>query len=1446
MKIGALRMRIAAGVAVLTVNALAVTLLLLPSRLATGADDLDVKTLEQAYQPEIRQLLERYCHECHSEKRTEADIDFTTFAAWADVRKHPQTWQKVGEMLESAQMPPKKARQPADAERTRLRQWVRGYLTVEAKARAGDPGRVVLRRLSNAEYTYTLRDLTGIDSLDPAREFPGDGAAGEGFTNTGNALVMSPALVTKYLDAAKEVASHAVLLPDGFRFSPHTTPRDWTEEMLTRIREFYREFSDPRGGDKVNLQGIVFDTNQGGRLPLERYLTATIADREPLMLGRKSIETVARERGLNAKYLGTLWKSLVRRDSSLLLDSLRARWRTAKPEDAAALVTDIAAWQKGLWRFTTVGHIGKVGGPKTWLEPVTPLIAKQEVRFKIPASPDGEQVTLSLVASDAGDGNEHDFVVWQQPRLVAPGRPDLLLRDVREVTRDLAARRKRVFAVAAKSLSAATEAAAAQGKADVAGLARKHGVEADALRAWLDYLGIGSGGNVALGGHFTNKLKGTSGYDFIQGWGRNETPSLLANASDQHVRIPGNMKPHSVAVHPSPTLRAAVGWRSPVTATVRIDATVTHAHPECGNGVTWSLELRRGATRRRLSTGIAQGSKEVKVDRIEHLAVQTGDLVSLLIGPRDGNHACDLTAIELKLTSTGDGGRTWDLADDVSSNVLAGNPHADRFGNEGVWHFYTEPDKGGSETGPVIPAGSLLARWQMARDADEKRKLAGEVQKLLTSGPPVAKDSPDAALYRQLASLGGPLFGAMPRVRAGETTGKASRENPQPKKPAPGPAEWGLDPATFGKHPSGGTIDAASLCVHAPSIITVRLPAELSAGFELVTTGVLDKDAGALGSVQLEVVAGKPARESGLLPSEVKVTVANGQWTANNQKTSYATPIIVNENSATRKRIESAFDDFRRLFPAALCYTKIVPVDEVVTLTLFYREDDQLGRLMLDLAQQSRLNRLWDELHYISQDALTLVDAFAQLMEYATQDADPKVFEPLRKPINDRAAAFRQHLIDTEPKHLDALLEFAGRAYRRPLTKAESQDLRALYGKLREQEIPHDEAFRLLLARVLVAPAFLYRVEKPGPGAGQAPVSDWELASRLSYFLWSSQPDEELRQAAAAGRLRDPDALMTQTQRMLRDAKTRRLAIEFACQWLHIVDFDHLDEKSERHFPTFAGLRGAMYEESIQFFTDLFQNDGQVQSILNADYTFLNEPLAKHYGIPLRQASQPASRPQNADSRADWRRVDGIKQYGRGGILGQATTLAKQSGASRTSPILRGNWISEVLLGERLPRPPKGVPLLPEDETATAGLTVRQLVEKHSSDAKCTVCHRRIDPFGFSLEGFDAIGRRRDKDLGDRPIDTRVKTMDGAQFEGLDGLRTYLLTVRRQAFLRQFCRKLLGYALGRSVQLSDEPLLAEMQAELKANNDHVVSAVETIIRSRQFREIRGRETAYDE
>ncbi|MFM7845663.1 MAG: DUF1592 domain-containing protein [Planctomycetota bacterium] len=720
-----------------------------------------------------------------------------------------------------------------------------------------------------------------------------------------------------------------------------------------------------------------------------------------------------------------------------------------------------------------------------------------------------------------------------------------------------------------------------------------------------------------------------------------------------------------------------------------------------------------------------------------------------------------------------------------------------------------------------------------------------------------------------LRKLSGPPAGGKPG--AAPAPGTPAPGTPAPGTPAPAttPADrlYGLDPAIFGAGARGIAIDPASLAVAAPAVLEVRLPSNLVAGAELVASGYLPAENSARGSVQLQVLTTKPTSTSTLQPSTVEQTNANGPWTSNNRGISHGTPIIVAKNSAMRERLEKAFDEFRQLFPPALCYTKIVPVDEVVTLTLFYREDDQLCRLMLNDRQIAQLNQLWQELHFVSQDALTLVDAYAQLMEYATQDADPKVFEPLRKPINDRAAAFRQQLVEAEPRHLDSVIEFARQAVRRPLADAEANQLRQLYAGLRQQEIPHDDAIRLTIARVLVSPAFLYRAEVPVAGHQQGAVTAWELANRLSYFLWSSQPDDELRRVAASGELLQPATLQAQTRRMLRDPKARRLAIEFACQWLHIHDFAQFDEKSEQAFPTFADLRSSMYEESIRFFTDLFQNNGSVLSIVSADHTFLNEKLAQHYGLPWTvvnpAAVNPAANPtaanptaarQNTAAAEDlasatgapgpWRRVEGVKQQGRGGILTQAATLSKQAGASRTSPILRGNWLSEVVLGEKLPRPPKGVP--PLAETTPQGLTERQLIEQHSADAACAKCHARIDPFGFALENFDAIGRFRQKDAAGLAIDAKTKLLDGTKIEGLAGIRDYVATTRREAFVRQFNKKLLGYALGRAVQLSDMPLVGELNETAISPTGEVGAIVERIVLSPQFREIRGRETAFEE
>ena len=1386
--------------------------------------------LDKEFSGPVQATLKQYCLGCHSTEKQKGDLDLERFKTLSDVMKHAKVWQGVVEQIALGEMPPKEKPQMTVAEREKLLAWVNSALDEAALARAGDPGPVVLRRLNNAEYTYTVRDLTGVMSLDPAKEFPVDSASGEGFMNVGNSLVMSPSLVTKYLDAAKDVADHAVLLPDGIAFSPSTSQRDWAEERLTAIREFYGRYSVPGGGSAVNLQGIKFDTKDGGVLPLEKYLAATLAERDAVKSRKKSIMEVARAHGLNAKYLGALWQALNDPKPSLVLDEVRAQWRVAKPGDAAALTKTIAQWQQTLWRFTQVGHIGKRDGPKAWQVPVTPLASAREVRMKIPAPSAGKSdVTLYLATSDAGDGNANDFAVWENPRLVAPGRPDLLLCDVRAAVETLTTHREKVFSSAAKCLAAAAEVTGSPDKDAVAQLAQKHGVEPAILAAWLECLGIGAG-EARIDSHMTAKMESAQSYDFIKGWTGADALSVLANSSDQHVRIPGNMKPHSVAVHPSPNRRVIIGWRSPVATTLRVEGVVQHAHPECGNGVAWTVELRRGSSRQRLAAGVSQGAKEVKFGPLENLAVQPGDVMSVVVSPRDGNHSCDMTAVDFNLS---DGTRTWNLAKDVSPNILAGNPHTDSLGNASVWHFYSEPDKGGGAE-PVLPTGSLLAKWLSSGSAEEKQKLAGELQKLLAGGAAgLAKDAPDAVLYRQLTSLNGPLLNSILRSsRREEAPTKTRKDQSLVTSSA---TSWGLDLALFGKHPTGAKVGASSLCVRAPSVIEVRLPAELVEGCEFVATGALHKETGAEGSVQMQVLTTKPASSPGLAAGVVSEQGGKSTWSDGERPVVSDSPIIVMDGSAARKRIESALDVFRQLFPAALCYTKIVPVDEVVTLTLYYREDDALRRLMLDQQETAQLERLWAELHYTSHDALKLVDAFEQLWQYATQDADPSAFTPMREPIKQRADEFKKLLVDTQPKHLDAVLKFADGAYRRPLADAEKEELRGLYRKLRAEEIPHDQAIRLTLARTLVAPAFLYRAEKPGPGDKSGPVTDSELATRLSYFLWSSSPDAQLRAVAASGKLRKPDMLSSQTRRMLKDERTRRLATEFACAWLHIYDFDELGEKSDRHFPTFTGLRGAMYEETIRFFTDLFQNDGSVLNILDADYTFLNADLAKHYGIANVKFS----------GSNDWRRVDGVKKFSRGGILAQATTLAKQSGASRTSPILRGNWLCEVLLGEKLPRPPKGVPQLPEDE-ATETLTMRQLTEKHSSDPKCIGCHRRIDAYGYSLEAYDAIGRFRERDVGGRNIDVKAKVMDGSEIDGLEGLRRYLLTTRRDAFLKQFCRKLLGYSLGRGVLLSDAPLITEMREQLKKHDYKISAAIEPIVRSQQFREIRGKEMTSEE
>ena len=1396
----------------------------------------------QFFEQTIRPLTELYCLKCHSKEKLKGDLDLERFTSFKEVKKHPEVWRRVLEQLEDGEMPPEDKPQPAAEEKKQLMAWTRSLLEEISLEQAGDPGRVVLRRLSNAEYTYTVRDLTGVQSLDPAREFPVDGAAGEGFTNASGALSISPALVTKYLDAAKEIASHAVLDPDGFHFSAGVSRRDWGNETSEQIREFYRQFTDlpdERGKLRAtrDLKSEARDPNAGWRTLLGKYLLATIEERDALAKGTKTPATVARERQLSGKYLDSLWKCLTGTNPTPFLTGIRDRWRTARASDVTSLVEEVGRWQDVLWKFNPVGLLGDNGEIKTWQEPLTPLAAERELKLMIPTPASGDVSVAYLAAGTAGDGPAGDFVAWEKARVIFPNQQTLFLRDVPEFVRELTGRRERIFAAIPQFLAAVAEARGAPGTFDVAALAKQHGVPADTLGLWLDYLGIDADatGKIEL---FEQKLTNVTAWDFIQGWGFPDAPGLVANPKgNARVRIPGIMMSGSVSINPSATKYAAVGWRSPVAGSVRIEATVYDQYPEAGNGFTWVLEVRRGRVRQRLASGVGDlghampdtGSGEsgpgLTIGPLENIAVQPGDLVALLIGPRNGDSLGDLTELKLKLTTSGPKPQEWSLTPEVSGNVLAGNPHADAAGNPAVWNFYSElvPVGQFSQPMPVIPAGSLMARWLAADSPKEKKRLAVALGRLLTGRTHAPAGSPDAALYRQLNALSGPLL-AIARTEAVAGAEKARATTTAAK------SIWALEPERFGRHPNGAALEPTTVAVRGPSLLEIRLPAELFAGCELLVTGKLLPDAPPSGSVQVQLLETKPASLTTLEPGP---------------------PVLARRDSPTWARFDAGGAEFRHVFPAALCYAKMVPMDEPVVLVLFHREDDRLAELMLDDDQKVWLDRMWERLHYTSHDALAFVDVYADLIaserppakpfpEFPTAPSKPPAdpakkaasIQRTRAAVLGRAEDFRHQLEETQPKHLDAVVEFAARASRRPLTVEEKSEFRALYRRLRKLDLDHDAAIRLTLARTLMSPAFLYRAEEPGPTAEPVPVRQWELASRLSYFLWASGPDAELSAAAAAGKLRDPAVLTAQTRRMLQDDRVRRLATEFGCAWMHIYGFDQLDEKSEKYFPTFVGLRGDMYEESIRFLTDLFQQNRSVLNVIDADYAFLNEALAKHYGIP-------------GITGPEWRRVDGVKQYSRGGILGQATVLTKYSGASRTSPILRGNWVLEVLLGDRLPPPPKSVPQLPAAE-ATESLTVRQLTQRHTSDPRCSSCHAKIDPYGFALEGFDAIGRWREKDLANHPIDTKVKVADGTQLQGFDSLRAYLLTMRRDAFLYQFCRKLLGYAVGRTVHLSDEPLLKEMQAALLANQYEIGAAVEKVVMSRQFQEIRGREFALGE
>ena len=415
------------------------------------------------------------------------------------------------------------------------------------------------------------------------------------------------------------------------------------------------------------------------------------------------------------------------------------------------------------------------------------------------------------------------------------------------------------------------------------------------------------------------------------------------------------------------------------------------------------------------------------------------------------------------------------------------------------------------------------------------------------------------------------------------------------------------------------------------------------------------------------------------------------------------------------------------------------------------------------------------------------------------------------------------------PKRLDDCLAFASLAWRRPLTEAEKRDLRGFYDKMMTTERDHRKAVRALLTRILVSPAFLYRVEQTAAAAIK-PLTSWETASRLSFFVWSSIPDEELRRAAAAGELSNPDRMKRQVRRMLTDPKARRLSTEFFGQWLGFYHFDQHRGVDTSRFPEFKDdVRSAMYDEAVSFFEYIVRNNRPALEILTGDYTFLNKPLADFYGV--KGDIQSTDRVE---------KFDGASQFERGGLLRLGAVLTVTSAPLRTSPVKRGDWVLRRLLGSGTPPPPADAGSLPADDKLFGGLTLREKLESHKRNATCATCHTRIDPLGFPLESYDSTGRFRKTYTDGKPIWDTGTLANKTDIVGVQGLLDYLKSNSDQV-QRTLSSKLIGYALGRAVQASDQPLIDKMTAA--GPTVTFSDLVGEIVLSRQFGNRVGGETS---
>lgn len=658
-----------------------------------------------------------------------------------------------------------------------------------------------------------------------------------------------------------------------------------------------------------------------------------------------------------------------------------------------------------------------------------------------------------------------------------------------------------------------------------------------------------------------------------------------------------------------------------------------------------------------------------------------------------------------------------------------------------------------------------------------------------------------------------------------------------------------------GKHPLGHEVDASAVVLAAGSSIELEIP---TAAFPELRAITLYADA------RLDHEQSKA--------SLIRFTLLNHK-SQGESLTDMPFP-LVDPQDAVAEELRASCAALCKVFPNRFCY-----VDDTRGLSAgfhliegFFRDDQPLCKHVLSDDQNEQLNRLWSELDFGTQIAEKMLRGFVfferserNFMKHADFDTfkeeDPALatdgavlrleqvyfqrlgvkgtagelathpvhtfFAEIRHGLQQRATQLQQ----AQPRYLQQLESFAEAAYRRRLTGPERVQLQTFFHKLSQQpEFGIEQAVRASVMRVLVSPHFCYRIDPAPPGDSVQAVGDVALASRLSYFLWSSMPDEELLSLAKLGKLHDESVLRAQTRRMLKDPKISGFALEFFGPWLRYRDFLEQEGVSREVFPRFDNaLKQSMFEEPTRVLTQVIQQDRPVTELLSGDVTLVNKRLAEHYGVPFTGAEN------------DWVAVTGLHEQGRSGLLGMAVFLTKNSQPQRTSPVKRGFWVVHHLLGEHIPPPPPDVVALPAKETDTSGKTIRQLLALHTEEGKCARCHLRFDDVGLAMEGFDAIGRTRTHDLAGRPIDNLVRLPSGKEVRGVPEYAQFLAAERIDDFSKTLCQKLVGYALGRSLQLSDQPLLETMQANLKQNDYRLSALFETVVASPQFRNQRCRD-----